>query len=193
MDNELRQRLVRLAVEKSFKYSEQETFRLASGKMSNYYIDCRKITHNPEGKFLIGTVIFEMIKQDGITAVGGLTMGADPIANAVSLISYMNKENIGSFSIRKERKQHGLKKMVEGATAPGDRVLIVEDVVTTGGSTVRAIASAREEGLNVVRVIALVDREEGGAAEILKQVSRLDCLLTKTELIEAYKAMDPRR
>ncbi len=187
MNYQLKKRLAALAVKKSFKYSEKAEFKLVSGKMSNYYIDCRKITHNPEGKFLIGAIIFDMIKDDDIKSVGGLTMGADPIANTVSLTSFMNGRYISSFSIRKERKEYGLRKMVEGDVNEGDRVLIVEDVITTGGSTIKAIESAVQEGLKVARIIALVDREEGGREEILKHIPNMDCLLTKTELIEEYK------
>jgi len=184
MDNALKQQLIDLLVKKSFKYSSEPVFRLASGKMSNYYIDCRKATHSAEGKHIIGTIIFELIKGTRAQAVGGLTMGADPIACSVSHISYLNNSPLSSFTVRKEPKAHGLKNQVEGDVQAGDRVVIVEDVITTGGSTIKAIEAAQREGLEVVKVIALVDREEGGRQAIQKLVPDTTALCTKTELIE---------
>ena len=100
--------------------------------------------------------------QIGTSAIGGLTMGADPISCSVAFASHINKSDIGSFAIRKERKEHGMQKQVEGDVKQGDRVVIIDDVITTGGSTVKAIEAARREGLDIVKVIVLVDREEGG-------------------------------
>jgi orotate phosphoribosyltransferase len=187
MDQNLKGRLTALLLEKSFKYSDEPIFKLASGKLSNYYIDCRKTTHSSEGKYLIGNIIYDIIKDLDVQAIGGLTMGADPVSCAVSFASFINKQNIASFSIRKERKEHGLKKVVEGDVKEGDRVIIVEDVITTGGSTIKAIESAQNEGLEVVKVIALVDREEGGREEVLKHVPDVKAICTKSELMEAYK------
>jgi orotate phosphoribosyltransferase len=155
--------------------------------MSNFYIDCRKVTHNAEGKYLIGNIIFQMIQGLQVDAVGGLTLGADPIASSVAYTAYLNKQMINSFVIRKEQKEHGLKKLIEGAVKDGDRVVIVDDVITTGGSTIRAIKSAREEKLEVVKVVALVDREEGGKEEIEKYISSVEPVFTKTKLLAAYK------
>ena len=188
MENPLSGRLLSLLVEKSFRYSEEPVFRLASGNMSNYYIDCRKVTHSPEGKYLIGNIGFEMIKGLDVNAVGGLTMGADPIACSISLCSFMKNMNIASFSIRKERKGHGLGKQVEGDVESGDRVVIVEDVITTGGSTIKAIEAAEAYGLKVVKVIALVDRQEGGREQILKHVPDLSVVCTKEDLLRVYRA-----
>jgi orotate phosphoribosyltransferase len=187
MNQDLKERLTALLLEKSFKYSDEPIFKLASGKLSNYYIDCRKTTHSSEGKYLIGNIIYDMIKDLDVQAIGGLTMGADPVSCAVSYASFINKQNIASFSIRKERKEHGLKKVIEGDVKKGDRVIIVEDVITTGGSTIKAIESAQNEGLEVVKVIALVDREEGGREEVLKHVPDVKSICTKSELMEAYK------
>ncbi len=187
MHQDYKKRLIALLLKKSFKYSEEPTFKLASGKMSNYYIDCRKVTHHPEGKFLIGNIIYNMIKDLPIQSVGGLTMGADPIACSVSYAAYSDKHNIASFSIRKEPKGHGLGKQVEGDVQAGDSVIILEDVITTGGSTIKAIEAAEREGLKVAGVIALVDRQEGGGEEVLKHVSDLQVVCTREELVEAYK------
>ena len=186
MEQNKKQRLIELLVEKSFKYSDEPTFKLASGLLSNYYVDCRKTTHAAEGKVLIGTIVFDMIRDLDVQAVGGLTMGADPIACAVSYAAYLQKKEIASFSIRKEAKGHGLKKQVEGDVAEGDRVVIVEDVITTGGSTIKAIQAARAEGLAVLKVIALVDREEGGREEVLKHISAVEAVCTRTELMQGY-------
>lgn len=187
MTQELKGRLITLLLEKSFKYSDEPVFKLASGKMSNYYIDCRKTTHSCEGKYLIGNSILAMLAGLEVQAIGGLTMGADPVACAVSYAAFLNKKSIASFSIRKEKKEHGMKQLVEGDVKKGDRVIIVDDVITTGGSTIKAIEAARAEGLEVVKVIALVDREEGGREEIRKHVSDVEAVCTKTELIRALK------
>ncbi len=187
MEKDLKQRLLKLLLEKSFKYSDEPTFKLASGKMSNYYIDCRKTTHSCEGKYLIGTLMFDMVKALNVQALGGLTMGADPVACAVSHTAYLEKTSLASFSIRKEQKGHGMKKRVEGDVKPGDRVVVVDDVITTGGSTIKAIEAARAEGLEVVHVIALVDREEGGRQAIEKHVDTVQSLCTRTELMDMLK------
>lgn len=188
MDADLKQKLVALLLEKSFQYNPEPVFKLASGKMSTYYIDCRKSTHSCAGKHIIGNLILDLIKDTGARAVGGLTMGADPIACAVSYAAYARGLDIASFSIRKEPKAHGMKQQVEGDVQAGDRVIIVEDVVTTGGSTIKAIEAARREGLDVLGVVALVDRQEGGSAQIEKHVKSLTALCTKDELIKACGA-----
>jgi len=187
MADDIKERLISLLLEKSFGYSEEATIKLASGKMSNYYIDCRKTTYSPEGQYLVGNIIFEMIKDQEIDALGGLTMGADPISCSVAFASHINKSDIGSFAIRKERKEHGMQRQVEGDVKEGDRVVIIDDVITTGGSTVKAIEAARREGLDIVKVIVLVDREEGGKEKILEHVSEVEAVCTKSELLEAYK------
>jgi len=187
MDNELKNRLKKLLIEKSVKYSNTADFKLASGRMSDFYIDCRKVTHNAEGKYLIGNIIFNMIKDLPIDAIGGLTLGADPIAAAVAYTAFLNKKPVNSFVVRKEQKEHGLKKLVEGDVQAGSRVVIVDDVITTGGSTIKAITAARAEGLEVEQVIVLVDREEGGREEITKYISDVRPLFIKTELLDAYK------
>jgi orotate phosphoribosyltransferase len=188
MDADLKQKLVALLLEKSFRYNPEPVFKLASGKMSNYYIDCRKTTHSCVGKHILGTLILDLIADTGVQAVGGLTMGADPIACAVSYAAHDRGLEIASFSIRKEPKAHGLMQQVEGDVKEGDRVFIIEDVVTTGGSTIKAIEAARREGLDVLGVLALVDREEGGSAEIAKHVQNLISLCTKSELLKACGA-----
>jgi orotate phosphoribosyltransferase len=187
VEENLKKRLRELLIEKSIKYSDTPVFKLASGRMSDFYVDCRKVTHNAEGTYLIGNMVFDLIQALPVQAIGGLTMGADPIAAAVAYTAFLNKRAINSFVIRKERKEHGLKKLVEGDVQSGDRVVIVDDVITTGGSTIRAIEAARDEGLEVVKAVVLVDREEGGREEIIKYISSVEALFTKTELMEAYR------
>lgn len=188
MNMELKRKLTELLLEKSFRYNPEPVFKLASGKMSTYYIDCRTTTHSCAGKRIIGNLILELIEGQGVQAVGGLTMGADPIACAVSYAAGERGLDIASFSIRKEPKGHGMQQQVEGDVQAGDRVYILEDVVTTGGSTIKAIEAARREGLEVLGVVALIDREEGGSEEILKHVSSLTALCTASELQKACGA-----
>jgi orotate phosphoribosyltransferase len=157
-----RQRLLQLLKEKSFRYSPDKLFKLASGRESPYYVDCRPVTHSAEGLALIGEIFFDLIKDLDVQGIGGLTMGADPLAHAAALISYQKGKPVNAFSVRKFSKDYGAGGLVVGGVKPGDHVVIVEDVVTTGGSTLKAIQAAREFGLEVIKVLILVDREEGG-------------------------------
>lgn len=157
----------------AFKIGE---FTLASGKKSNFYIDCRKVTLDHRGAKLIGQIILEMIKGLPVAAVGGLTLGADPIIGAVITLG-----NIPGFIVRKKEKAHGTQQKIEGHLQPGWRVLIVEDVATTGGSALQAIAAVEAVGAKVVKVIAVVDREEG-AAEALKNYD-FEPIIKKGDLV----------
>jgi orotate phosphoribosyltransferase len=185
--DEMKHRLAEIILERSFQYSDDPPFTLASGKTSNYYINCKTTTMDPEGMYLIGNILFEMLVDADVSAAGGLTLGADPIANALSLISYQKKKPIKSFVVRKDAKNHGTKSGIEGNIIPGERVAIIDDVITTGGSTITAIETAREAGLKVDRVIALVDREEGGRENIKKYVERVDAILTRSAIMNLYK------
>jgi orotate phosphoribosyltransferase len=147
-------------------------FTLASGRHSTLYIDARLTTMSPEGLGLIGPLGLAAVRRlpwaAGVGAVGGLTMGADPIAYAISYASYAagDRPPMRAFTVRKEAKGHGTGKLVEGPFVPGDRVVIVEDVITTGGSALRAVEAVRGAGGTVTGVLALVDREEGGREAI---------------------------
>ena len=185
--DEMKHRLAEIILERSFQYSDDPPFTLASGKASNYYFNCKTTTMDPEGMYLIGNILFEMLVDAEVSAAGGLTLGADPIANALSLISYQKKKPIKSFVVRKDAKNHGTKSGIEGNIIPGERVAIIDDVITTGGSTITAIETAREAGLKVDRVIALVDREEGGKENIKKYIERVDAVLTRSEIMNLYK------
>ena len=185
--HEMKHRLAEIILERSFQYRDDPPFTLASGKTSNYYFNCKTTTMDPEGMYLIGNILFEMLYDADVSAAGGLTLGADPIANALSLISYQKKRPIKSFVVRKDAKNHGTRSGIEGNITPGERVVIIDDVITTGGSTITAIEIAREAGLKVERVIALVDREEGGRENIKKYIDRVDAVLTRSEIMNLYK------
>jgi len=165
-----RRRLLELLTELS--YQEREVV-LSSGKRSNFYIDCKQATLHAEGHFLVGQLFRAVIEQQepGVLAVGGLTMGADPLASATSLVSFIAGKPLHAFYVRKEPKGHGTEEWLEGTSnlRPDMPVVILEDVVTTGASTLRAIERSRGGGLDVRRVIALVDRQEGGREAVEKE------------------------
>jgi len=153
--SQARQKLLSTLAHKSFRLGE---FKLSSGGTSDYYIDCRTTTLDAQGSRLTGEVFLEEIKQRGwkARAIGGLTMGADPIVVAVAVVS----GELDGFLVRKAEKQHGTGQRIEGFREKGARVVIVDDVCTTGASTVQAIEAAREFGFEVVGVMCLVEREE---------------------------------
>jgi orotate phosphoribosyltransferase len=163
-----RARLLRLLVERSYRQTDTPSFRLASGKLSNFYIDCKVTTMCGDAMPLVGTAVAPFVPPDA-EAVGGLTMGADWIAAATAYFCTANGRRVDAFSVRKEPKKHGLKKWIEGSARTGTRVVVIDDVVTTGGSTLDAIDRCREEGLVVVGVVVLVDRQEEGGMEAIRQ------------------------
>jgi orotate phosphoribosyltransferase len=144
------------------------SFTLASGRQSSLYIDARLTTMSPEGLALIGPLALEALNDAGwqVDSVGGLTLGADPIAYAISYASATTTKPIRAFTVRKEAKTHGTGKLIEGPFQAGDRVAVVEDVITTGGSALRAAEAIQKEGGLIAGVLALVDREEGGREAI---------------------------
>ena len=175
-----REKLLDLLKEKAYRKGK---VILASGKESDFYIDCRVVTLHPEGAYLVGKLFFERLRntRPKVLGVGGLTMGADPMVTAISMTSYLEGNPIPAFIIRKEPKKHGRGLWVEGVDnlPEGTAVAIVEDVVTTGSSTIQAIERAKEGGLEVVKVLALVDREEGGRENIRKYGYDLDALFAR--------------
>lgn len=179
------ERLKRRLREKSLVRGE---VTLSSGKKSDYYLDCRLTTLDPEGSVLVGHAILELLAEKGIRAeaIGGMSIGADPVVSAVVALSHLEGRPLRGFLVRKERKEHGRQKLIEGleagAVRPPRRVVIVDDVCTTGKSTLEAIAAAESEGMKVVAVISLVDREEGGS-ETLRKKYEYHAICTARELL----------
>lgn len=161
-----RERLFDLLYTKSFIYREDPPFRLVSGRESFYYFDCKSVTLDPEGCSLVGSLVWEAIKDHAADAVGGLTLGADPISLSTSLEAYRQGRRILPLIVRKEPKRHGTQKWIEGILGGVKSAVVVDDVITTGGSTVTAIERMRESGIRVVKAAVIVDREEGGREAI---------------------------
>ena len=178
-----RARLLELLTRLSY---EQREVTLSSGQKSNFYIDCKQTVLGAEGHFLVGSLFCRLIQDRApqVEAVGGLTMGADPLASAVSTMSYLAGRPLQAFYVRKEPKGHGTGQWLEGIKSlrPGMPVAILEDVVTTGGSAMKAIVRAREFGLEVALIVGLVDREEGGR-EALEREAPLVTLFRRRDFV----------
>ena len=161
----------------ALKYGQ---FTLSSGKTSSYYFDGRLLSLDPEGAMLIGQVLLPLIRQAGAQAVGGPTLAADPIVTAVALASQEDGDGIPAFIVRKETKEHGTGQLIEGPLAARSRVAIVDDTCTSGGSLLHAISAAESLGCTVVKVIALLDRREGGGDELRRRGYDYTALLAAT-------------
>ena len=155
------QKLIDLVHEKALEFGD---FTLASGKKASFYLDCRRLTLDGQGANLIAAAILELLKDSPPDAVGGMAIGADPISAAVITCAWQTGLDLRGFIVRKEAKGHGTGKQVEGPVTPGDRAVMLEDVITTGGSSLKAIQHAREFGLLVDRLITIVDRGQDSAA-----------------------------
>ncbi len=171
---------------RELSYEEREV-TLASGRRSNFYFDGKQTTLHSRGGLLVGQAFWEEVKQFGetIDGVGGLTLGADPIATATSIAAQLDGVNVHAFIIRKEPKGHGTGQWLEGRKnlPPGSKVVIVEDVTTTGASSMKAVERAKEEGLEVVGIVTLVDREEGAREAIEGAGQVLRTVFTKSEVV----------
>lgn len=178
--------LVTLLAERSAKRGR---FKLASGKESDFYVDARLTTMSPEGLAMIGPLALSALREADwkVDAIGGLTLGADPISYAISYASAGSNHPLRAFTVRKEPKAHGTQKLLEGPVREGDRVAIIEDVITTGGSALRAIEAVRSAKGSVAGVLALVDREEGGRQAIEKTGVSVISLVTASEIIAALR------
>jgi orotate phosphoribosyltransferase len=182
----MKERLKRLLFEKSFMYSEEPTFNLVSGKKSNFYFNCKPTTLDPEGMYLIGHLVFENIQDLKPDGIGGLTFGADPIAMATAFTSQIKGMPIKAFSVRKGQKDHGIVRWIEGDLKPGERVVIVDDVATTGGSTIKAIERARAEGMEVIKAVVLIDRQEGGLDRVKEHIPSVEAIVTRDDMMALY-------
>jgi orotate phosphoribosyltransferase len=186
-----RERLCRALIETgAFKWSPTPVFPLVSGAMSRFYVDCRLGLSYPEVRILVGELMWAEIKDLRIDAVGGLLVGAYPIAIAVSdAAARVSAKTVRAFTVRKEPKEHGLKKLIEGDLREGDRVLVVDDVITSGKSTIDAIRKCREAKVTVEHAMAIVDRgEQNGRGNIESEKVAVGALCTLTELQEAAEA-----
>lgn len=158
-ENKYKSELLQLMKEKAVVKGD---LTLASGEKSNFYIDGKQVTLDPQGVFLTAKVILSMLQGSNADAIGGPTMGADPIASAVSLLSSQTGHPLKAFIVRKEAKAHGMQKMIEGPPIQeGDKIVMLEDVITTGGSVLKAIREVEKLKARVIKVICLVDRDEG--------------------------------
>lgn len=180
-----KKRLLALLKAKSLR---RERVLLRSGKWSDYYIDGKQTSLDPEGAYLIGRVLFEMLRSCAPfpKAIGGVTLGADPIVTAVSVVSYLEGSPLAAFIIRKEPKDHGTGRWIEGLTSliPKSEVVIVEDVLTTGGTILEGVRHVREEGFIVRAAYVLIDREEGGRQRLMSEGIPLIPLFTKKDILE---------
>jgi len=191
MSENYKKDLLEILYARSFQYDPDFGFTLASGKKSDVYIDVKKTALSSEAMEMIGFAFFQELKLEPVDAVGGLTLGADPIAYATALISTINGKFLDVFIVRKEPKAHGTQRWVEGNIRPDAWGVVVEDVVTTGESTLKAIERAREAGFQVRKVIALIDREEGGAERIEQEGKvKFYSIFTKSDLLEVKERME---
>ncbi len=185
MDTEsLKERLMEILLEKSFRLGD---FTLSSGAKSDYYIDGRVTSLNPQGANMIAMLFLEECVNLGADAVGGLTLGADPIVGAVAALSASGTKPLRGFIVRKKQKEHGAGKLIEGELLEGDVAVVVEDVVTSGASAMQAVDAARKTGARVPAVLAVVDREEGGAEAFKKERLVYKPLFTATQLKKAAR------
>lgn len=184
----LKEQLLEILKERSVHRGK---FTLASGGQSDLYIDARLTTHDPQGAILVGRVGWELVKQVAyelgvhIDSIGGLTMGADPVALSIGISAHLEDSSSGlqTFVVRKSAKTHGRQKLIEGNFASGDSVVITEDVITTGGSTLQAIQTVEAAGGKIAFVLVLVDRGEGGRENIEKHGHKVVPIFTRADLI----------
>ena len=176
LDTESTRRIREIAIEVgAFLRGE---FTLTSGKKSNYYFDGKKVTLSPEGAYQVGKAVFDQLAGVGIDAVGGVPVGAYSMVAAVALVSHLEGKPIPAFIVREETKEHGTKRRIEGHLKEGSRVAIVDDVITTGGSLLRAIKAVEAANCKVVKVIVLVDRNEGGGDRLRQEGYDFTALLS---------------
>lgn len=182
-----RERLMEILVDRSVRLGD---FTLASGAHSSYYVDARRTTMSAEGQHLTGKVAWSALRESGLapTHVGGLTMGADPVAYALARESFEQGHALDGFSVRKQAKDHGTGQRIEGGLPEDARCLVIEDSMTTGGSALKAIEALEEYGATVVGVLTLVDRQEGGRERLQEAGYPLVSVYSGPELLAAAKA-----
>jgi orotate phosphoribosyltransferase len=177
----VRERLREILLEKSVVRGRE--FKLASGRTSDFYVDARVTTLDAEGAALCGQIFFQMLAECKIDAVGGYSIGADPIVAAIAVISFQEKRPLPAFIIRKEEKSHGTRKMIEGNFRAGMRVALFDDVITSGGSIIKGARQVEAEGGTVEAVMAVLDRQEGGREAIEGHGYKFLSIFTKKDLL----------
>ncbi len=178
--------LKRLLEERAILHGD---FTLSSGQKSSYYFDGRRVTLWPEGAYLVGKALFELLRQTDVVAVGGPTLGADPIATAVAVVSFQEGHPLPAFIVRRETKGHGTQQPIEGCLPPaGSAVALVDDVITTGGNLFKAIEAVEAAGCRVARIAVLVDRQQGGADELRRRGYAVTALFRATPAGELLTA-----
>ncbi|MDY0276234.1 MAG: orotate phosphoribosyltransferase [Desulfomicrobium sp.] len=183
----LKKRLAKLLIEKSYLEGD---FTLTSGQKSDYYFDCKHTALHPEGSWLIGKLFLNMIlAQENIQGVGGMTLGADPLVSAVTVVSYIEGTPLPGFIIRKQPKGHGTNQYLEGLNnfKPGQNVCLLEDVITTGGTLIKAIERVQEQQLNIIAIMGVLDREQGGRENLKNAGFSLQSIFTRHELVTLAK------
>jgi orotate phosphoribosyltransferase len=184
--NLLRQQAFKIIRERSFKKGR---FVLASGKESGYYLDMKPSMFSPDGSKVLSELILESLRDERVDYIGGLELGAVPLVSTITMLSEQRNTPLPGFFVRKKVKDHGTKKLieglVEGQTLHGKRVVVLEDVTTTGGSAMEAVAAAQNDGANVLLVMSVVDREEGAAALYQSKGVRFRALFTASEFMNA--------
>ena len=177
-----RDELLKILVRRSLQKGD---FTLASGQKSSYYIDGKQTTLDSRGAYLVARIFLAMLADDVPDAIGGLAIGADPVIGSMLSLAGMEDLELKGFIVRKETKEHGTQSRIEGSLARGDRVVIIEDVVTTGGSSAKAIQAVREMGCEVTRALAIVDRGQRGRENLREIGCRLESIFSVGELLEA--------
>ena len=183
---ELKDKLLTILARQSYKEGK---FVLVSGKESNFYLDGKMTSLDAEGGTIISILFLRMLKEN-ISAIGGISVGADPLASGVSQVGYLLGKKLNTFYVRKEPKKHGTSKWIEGPLKSGETVTILEDVVTTGGSSQKAIEKVIEHGCKVGQVLAVVDRNEGGREAFQKLGVDYSFLFSIDEVIKRYKTVE---
>lgn len=183
---QLKTRLARLLYARSYR---EGAFTLTSGRKSDYYFDCKQTALHPEGGYLIGRLFLEIIREKGmdVQGTGGMTLGADPLVSAVTVLSYIENTPLPGFIIRKNSKGHGTNAYLEGMAnfESGFRVCLLEDVVTTGGTLLTACQRVKDAGLEIAGILCVLDREEGGSENIKQAGYDLVSIFTRKELVYA--------
>ncbi len=175
--------LLEILYRRSFRYDPDHGFKLSSGGTSDIYIDVKKTVLSAEGIMLVGKAVFEKIKDDDIDGIGGLTLGADPLAYTAAYTSNLSGKPLDVFIVRKEPKKHGTQRAIEGSLERGARVVVVDDVITTGGATVKAIESVLAAGFTVVKAVVLVDRQEKNGRQNIEKFCPVESVFTREDLL----------